>query len=274
MSHFAVLVMGKNEDDLERLLAPYDENISVAQYVSMTKEKMAEEYREITKRKLAYARKRLEKMLKDEETPDMSEVKLQAGVAFAAVDELMDVCPYDDKCYDAYVKNYADEESLDEDGNLLSTYNPKSKWDWYDIGGRFSGEFFKDKEGNAVDEGYASELDLGMDKEKFDAAALWWDVNIAETVEGEERDPLFFGKQYYLDRYKNREIFATVRSLPIFRAVVTPDGEWYEKGEMGWFCATSETAEESLEWDLNFYERFIKEAIEKNYYLTVVDCHI
>jgi len=75
-------------------------------------------------------------------------------------------------------------------------------------------------------------------------------------------------------RYKNREIFATVRSLPIFRAVVTPDGEWYEKGEMGWFCATSETAEESLEWDLNFYERFIKEAIEKNYYLTVVDCHI
>ena len=55
---------------------------------------------------------------------------------------------------------------------------------------------------------------------------------------------------------------------------MTPNGKWHEKGKMGWFSATSETAEESLEWDLNFIDRFIKPAIENDCVLTVVDCHI
>lgn len=29
------------------------------------------------------------------------------------------------------------EDRLDENGNLLSTYNPDSKWDWYKTGGRW-----------------------------------------------------------------------------------------------------------------------------------------
>lgn len=31
----------------------------------------------------------------------------------------------------------AEVDGADEDGNILSTYNPKSKWDWYETGGRW-----------------------------------------------------------------------------------------------------------------------------------------
>ena len=56
--------------------------------------------------------------------------------------EGMEVEPYIlySKDHPDYLENkkYWDENMIDEEGNLLSTYNPKSKWDWYEIGGRFS----------------------------------------------------------------------------------------------------------------------------------------
>ena len=44
----------------------------------------------------------------------------------------------DDQCYDDMKEDY-DSDMIDKDGNLLSKYNPKSKWDWYEVGGRWCG---------------------------------------------------------------------------------------------------------------------------------------
>lgn len=53
---------------------------------------------------------------------------------------------------------------LDENDNLISSYNPNSKWDWYCIGGRWDGYLYlkeTDSEGNriGVNHAYMNEID-------------------------------------------------------------------------------------------------------------------
>lgn len=57
-------------------------------------------------------------------------------------------------------------------------------------------------------------------------------------------------------------------------AVITPDGEWHAKGEMGWFGLGTETPESKKEFLDNFKKKFIEPAIKNGWYLTIVDCHI
>src|SRR5699024_9687342 len=82
---------------------------------------------------------------------------------------------------------------MDSDGSWrsYSTYNPKSKWDWYKLGGRWS----------------------GMIK-------------------------LHNGTQ--VDKAKIKDI-ANLNELKTF--AVLKDGQWYEKGEMGWFGMSSNDKE-------------------------------
>ena len=47
---------------------------------------------------------------------------------------------------------------IDENGNIYSTYNPNSKWDWYTIGGRWTGGLVT-KEGRETNSDYISEID-------------------------------------------------------------------------------------------------------------------
>lgn len=56
-------------------------------------------------------------------------------------------------------------------------------------------------------------------------------------------------------------------------AVVTPDGEWHECGEMFWFGIHSASSEEIEEWEKNYKKRFIDTA-DPEWTITIVDCHI
>ena len=51
-------------------------------------------------------------------------------------------------------------------------------------------------------------------------------------------------------------------------AIVTPEGEWIEKGEMGWWAIVSN---EKSNWDVIYKEVFKKYA---GYQAAMVDCHI
>ena len=42
---------------------------------------------------------------------------------------------------------------------------------------------------------------------------------------------------------------------------------------MGWWAMSNETNDEAVDWDLNFFDRFIKNLSEDTL-ITVVDCHI
>lgn len=52
---------------------------------------------------------------------------------------------------------------------------------------------------------------------------------------------------------------------------VVKDGQWYEKGEMGWWACVSNEKEQG-EWNAQFNAMF--DALPDDTLITVVDCHI
>jgi hypothetical protein len=114
-------------------------------------------------------------------------------------------------------------------------------------------------------------------KEAYDKAIRFWEMKVegAEPKTEAEEEELkwdWYREGYYEDRYKNKETYAKCMSNFTMWAVVK-DGKWYEKGSMGMFAASDETHDEAVDWELNFYDRFIKD-LPQDMLLTVVDCHI
>ena len=126
MSHFSVLVIGGN---VEEQLAPYDENNRL-------------ETPEVVKE------------LSDEDKLSMIEFYEKKGFKYPTFDEL-----YENHGHDWNDNSY---EKHDDIWVEVSTYNPKSKWDWYQLGGRWNG-FLKLKEGT---EGAQGELSWGSKETK------------------------------------------------------------------------------------------------------------
>lgn len=245
MSHFSVGVICESPADIDKLLAPYSENIEVEPYIIRTKAEM-----------IADGRKH--KAMYEEKSEEHARFGIFAG---AQSDE------------DFYNLEKEDCYEYDNDGNELTTYNPKSKWDWYSIGGRWSGELRlkeEDEDGCLYcDEAKIKDIDFSMNKERYDECLQWWKDSI-EAPDDEWKG--FYKKEYYTNYYKNAEEYATRNASFTTFALVTPDGEWHECGEMGWFGCSSETPEEAREWDEQ-YMSFIKDA-DPEYYFVMVDCHI
>ena len=55
--------------------------------------------------------------------------------------------------------------------------------------------------------------------------------------------------------------------------MITPDGLWHSKGNMGWWGYSSESNNGAKQWYMSFKEKFIDTA-DPEWTLTVVDCHI
>ena len=62
----------------------------------------------------------------------------------------------DDECYED-MKNYYSEDMIKSNGDLLSTYNPNSKWDWYTVGGRWN-KCINTLDGRHVNEAFVHEV--------------------------------------------------------------------------------------------------------------------
>lgn len=136
MSHFAVYVFSEGyQEDVDDLLAPYDERIDYPPYIKYTKEQA-----------IAKVRKEIEDYKNTtfaEYLADPEKYVQEHGDAHPKhIDYLRNVFPKklwwsDEQCYEDEAHYYED-DMIDENGNLLSTYNPNSKWDWYEIGGRWN----------------------------------------------------------------------------------------------------------------------------------------
>lgn len=232
MSHYTVAVFHKKNQGIEELLAPYSENLQVDPYISFTRQEAID-----------YARKHYKGF--EEKT--------------------------DEECW-KFMADDAGEGMTDADGNILTTYNPRSKWDWWSEGGRWSGMLTC--HGKEVDSGRVGDLEFGIDQEVYKDCLRFWDVAIDHKPAGPgEEYTTFYKEEYYREYYGDRETYARHQAQFSTFAVVTPDGEWHEKGHMGWFGCSSETAEEAKDWEDHYRERFIDTA-DPDWYLTIVDCHI
>lgn len=209
MSHFVGLCFGVNwESNLDR----YDENMEVEPYIKYTKDEAIDEVKRRHAQSYENALEALKKKNLDSESYEYFQKIIDKGLFIS----------YEDAWNE--VKNWGYE--IDENENLLSTYNPDSKWDWYSVGGRWDGFLhFKDADPGFEETNTAYIHDLDID--------------------------------YLLEH------------IPF--CFVTEDGEWREKGEMGWWGSVSnEKSEDS--WKQQFID-YIK-SLDANCLVTVVDFHI
>ena len=233
MSHFTVAVFHHPDQSIDELLAPYDEGLKVDRYVEFTRQQAID-----------YVRKNNARMA------DKS----------------------DDECWQFFTEGY-DRDMVDEEGNLYTTYNPASKWDWWTIGGRWSG-LLKMKDGTTADSARIADIDFSPRKAQYKACLRFWDVVVDHQPAGPDENYFsIYTEDYFRQYYVDRETYARHMTQFSTYAVVLPTGEWVQKGQMGWWGVSSETPDEAKAWEDNYMERFI-EGQDPELVLTVVDCHI
>lgn len=242
MSHFPVLIIG---DDIEEKLAPYDENIRVEPYIDIKRKEVLKKKKEIEREvnKASEKESKEKSYLQDYKNGKIEKMSLEE-----------------------FAKSWYGQE-LDEEGNLLTTYNPDSKWDRHEIGGRWSGELLL-KNGEKVNQSRFGEISWkGMlcDIEKAGHLSGHWD----KTMNGQA----LYKPEHYRERYKTKRAFIERNMKFTTFAVITQDGRWHEKGEMGYWGMSSDTDKDAEKWGSEYWDRFLKD-LKPDTLLTIVDCHI
>lgn len=156
MSHYLVAVFTEGpEQSIEGLLAPYDEDMSVAPYVSKTREQVIEG----AKKKMQWT---FEHKYAEWQRDTIAYEQGSSPEHIAYLKDLPDLMKRsDEELYQELVKDYSPDE-LSEDGGILSTYNPNSKWDWYVVGGRWKNrlKLKADTSKDGCNEAYAKDIDF------------------------------------------------------------------------------------------------------------------
>ncbi len=257
LSHFTVLVIGDNP---EELLAPYDKNLEV------------EPYRE------DIPQKDIDSMV----TYFTIEAKEEKRIEGLDANDLTTLQPH-------WLTWSGCKLLIDEDGKpyRMSEYNPKSEWDWYQVGGRWQG-MLRLKHGKKGKQGKASLL---MKDHKYRAeyadkakmAAIDWEYmrHDPETLwhlklqweKAARGDDTFYKPEYLTKKYGTEKEYLRRNLTFSTFAVVTADGKWHEKGDMGYWGMSSETVDEDRVWLDNYWEAFLKE-LAPDTTVTIYDCHI
>lgn len=303
MSHFSTLVILPTdaldiEAEVAKRLAPYDENMEVDSYFvecwcrnSKARSFGFNEAERLAPKTLDQYRESYWKI--EGEKPDWEQYIAEWKFIADEAEKRHPLCQkFDPDC-----------DECAGSGTRSTTRNPKSKWDWWQIGGRWTGaldgdydpcqdienqEWCKvcDGTGNRTDfEYYADPNDIEKTVFSPSSAKALAAMGIAQSAEttippGYRRvewcngcSGKGFSVKWPTEWAKFEGDIKAMNRIDLkFRpfAIVTPDNEWLEKGEMGWFaCVADEKGDD--EWNLCVEATFEK-------YLdcigVLVDCHI
>jgi len=265
MSHYTVAVFTKSkEQSIDELLAPYDENILVAPYVKKNKAQLIQGEKDELKDVF------LDSYSEWKNDPKGYELKNRKWGYIDFLKSIPERMEWtDEQLYQEAIRFY-DKKDLTPEGDLISTYNPKSKWDWWVIGGRWNGLLIpkvkkNPKKPQSCNAAYVTDIDFEAMKQRDEAKI--------EPYE-EAMKTSHLKESYMRERFPTEDEYIKRSTAFSTYAAITPDGVWHAKGEMGWWGMSSETSAEDRAWDLGYQERFIKSALENNWYMTIVDCHI
>jgi len=193
---------------------------------------------------------------------------------------------------------FEEEESADFDavaGKCGYWRNPDAHWDWYEIGGRWTG-LLKLREGKTgaygtpswtngdvlrdpghCDQALVADCDFSSDPAAYDRALRAWEIQVEDSpLRGSERpeDHLrFYKPEYFIRQYGTKEKYAKAQAAFHTFAFVTADGEWVEEGRMGWFGISDTTADSRKAYEDQF-EAYLKQAETEGLTITIMDCHI
>jgi hypothetical protein len=284
MSHFTVAVIAESVDDVDDILAPYDENMRVPRYVEYTKEQLIQRERKDMEefKNTTYAEYRKDPVAYAEKHDNPGHIH------YLQTEFPNKLLFTDEELYTAAVKGY-EEENIGEHGEIYSTYNAKSKWDWYSVGGRWDGSLLVKDQSAYIGVGDAGAFGSNIPDKDVPEGYRWVDYALIQDVQWDKMRELiekqlipyeeymkqdsFYKPEYMKRLYPDAENYKKKLLAFSTYAVVPFEEEWTGKGDMGWFGFSSDTPEESIKWDLEFFDRFIKTA-NPLYYIVMVDCHI
>jgi len=215
------------------------------------------------------------------------------------------------------IESWTDQKfRIDEQGviHTQTTYNPRSKWDWYQTGGRFSSRAPLLFGGEQDCDGRLSDIDWDTIRERARLAAIeafdtyekatrhiepiatWESVRGRHEADGTGIDGAreeyrthpwvvaigeafdhmyFFGTDlhdyFHVGQENAREEFIAnkVAEAGVYYSVVTPDGEWHSKGDMGWWGMDTVT---DADWTTTFHKEL--QALPQTTFFRLLDVHI
>lgn len=178
----------------------------------------------------------------------------------AMIQPYIDACDAHEKAQPDYNKPDPNCSICDGVGTYKSEYNPQSKWDWWTIGGRWTGMLSPDYDPNKDPDNIKTcNFCNGTGKRSGD------DCNSCNGTGQAIKWPTEW-KEFDGDIMP----LAQVSDETIPFAILTPDGRWFERGEMGWFGMVKDEKEESS-WAKTVQH---VRAEYGDSIAVVVDCHI
>ena len=252
MSHFTVTVAlpghidpEKLEEALDAVMAPYDENIVMDQYVKATREQLIEGEKE-NFLPGGFWHDIIEEYQED---PAKYRAKTLNPGHLRRIEELIEQDRInnfsDDQWYTEAIRYYGPED-LGPNGEVYSTYNPKSEWDWFSIGGRWGGRWtLKDHLDPSTYPGMGTQPSAFGMSERAEEDARNTDCARAQDIVPESHNSSY--------------------------AYVDLEGEWISRGKMGWWGMSSDDKAEEA-WDKQYFE-WLK-SLPQDTWLVNVDCHI
>ena len=202
--------------------------------------------------------------------------------------------------------NYA----IMDGSNLVKTIrrtNPNSKWDWWQIGGRYSNQIVT-KDGSVVNSARKKDIDIAETKRKF---CVPWLANydkyhaIAQLFVKNENEfktwesleainNIEERRKIYCDQWQHKafenalpqywdidediitkqrdEFIAITESMVLAGFAMVYKGEWLYKGTMGWWGFNDATEDSTISYRKKANE--IIESLDGEELITIVDCHI
>lgn len=238
MSHFNVAVFSYHSDDVDMLLEPFYEATENSDYLEFEQadtpiERLRQEF-------------------------------VESAGKYATFDDFLR-------------EEYGHIRKFNRDGeeDIGNYRNPNAKWDCWTIGGRWKDKL-KLKSGEKCDQAQLKDIDFSRDEVAYAKAIEFWEEYVEEKPftcgEDEKYADVFWKPIYYREQYADKETYAREVSEFFPWAILTPDGMWYEMGEMGWWGfhgATMKSREE--------YKEVLAETLKNsdpNLWVTIVDCHI
>lgn len=198
------------------------------------------------------------------------------------------------KTIEEYAKDYHGYEAVD--GKFGYYSNENAKWDWYELGGRWTG-YFKLKpeaKGKVGNPGLMTEKALVGTADQALKKDIDFDVMYAENLENsikaydefekaykenqedaKKRAYFEFGIQNVGENFEHyvpesREQFLD-RTASIATFAIVKDGKWYEKGKMGWWGFASDEKDPK---DWNKEIKSLLDGIPDDTMISLYDCHI
>lgn len=302
MSHFSVIVIGENIEAQLESYAEEDFPTELGVFEDIEEENLTKYNNETVE--IVTLKNGEKKITYDQCFRQFDHKEMNSKIVFPEGSTVSTV-PFKEfyQTFEDYMKEWHGATHRDPEKNLYGYwYNPQAKWDWYTVGGRWN-NFFKTKTGYA-NEALVKDIDIeGMKEEAINRANNDYD-ELDKVLKGR---PLPSWKKIFNDCkkdvdkarniYSNLEVVKDLNEAKFFTfedltevfcnsraeyikkcvdSVMLPfafvkEGNWYSRGDMGWFGCVSDEKERS-DWKQSFKEVF--DSLSPETKLTIVDCHI